>query len=812
MKKNSLVLITSILALAFNLEQAVSVEPPAIEWHKAYGDLVDDVGRAVLQTSDGGYIIAGYKQNWGDSYDTDAWLIKTDANGNKEWDKVFGGIYDDFFYSMVQTSDGGYALAGGTRSFGAGGTDFWLVKTDANGNMEWSKTYGQESNEWANSVIQTNDGKYVLAGQYYSDTQYGYQFRLIKTDASGEQEWIRTSGGPYNKTAVAKSVIQTSDGQYAVLGTAGSGMEVTGDDFWLVKVDSNGDVTWDKTYAWPGGWWEDHGNSLVQTQDGGYILAGTCREAGGINPDGWLIKTDGYGNVQWDKAYATGGSDGPKCVIQTNDGGYMFVGYFWPGYGYSDAWAVQTDNSGEVLWNQTYGAGGTSYGEIVNAVQQTSNGGYIMVGGTTSIGAGMNDVWLVKLESPASYSLIITAISGGTTAPAPGSYNYTVGSCVEVTAFPNANYVFYHWELDDSWNYFNPISVPIDSNHTLHAVFSSTTDSDGDGIPDDMDNCPYVYNPDQNDTDGTPIEDFVSYWKFNETNGTTALDSADENHGTIYGATQETGKVNSALNFDGEDDYVYINPDASLDITTELAVEAWVRPIASTGETQNIVRQGNFLNGKYRYGLRFLDSQTFSFDTHDGSNWYSTGESEHCSLGEWYHVVGVFKNGDYMKLYVNGQLSNESTNPSINTATEEPVYIGAELYYSTIWLWNGTIDEVAIYNRVLTPEEIRQHHQNGLEGHGYTAGDGIGNACDNCPNVYNPSQTDSDDDGIGNTCDEDCPNLNGLNPVDFIDFSMLAYDWQLTASNLPGDLDSDGTVDVNDLWIFVNYWLSDCYE
>jgi len=203
-------------------------------FNQTYGGTETDGAMSVVQTSDGGYAMAGVTDSSGAGM-TDSWLIKIDSAGNMEWNQTYGGTDYDDACSVVQTFDGGYALAGCTNSSGAGGDDFWLVKTDSAGNMEWNQTYGGPKREWAWSVVQTVDGGYAMAGQ---------------TNSSG------------------------------------AGMT----DSWLIKTDSAGNMEWNKTYGGPG---TDYGYSLVQTFDGGYALAGFTNSSGAGDHDFWLIKTDG---------------------------------------------------------------------------------------------------------------------------------------------------------------------------------------------------------------------------------------------------------------------------------------------------------------------------------------------------------------------------------------------------------------------------------------------------------------------------------------------------------------------------------------
>jgi len=335
------VLLVGVLTSAFNLvtvgvdvtasaqsSSSVSYQPPAAQWNKTYGGTGEDVARSIVQTSDGGYALAGYTDSFG-AGGQDSWLVKTDSNGNAQWNKTYGGIATDFANSVVQTSDGGYALAGDTVTFGAGGSNFWLVKTNSTGNVEWNQTYGGNGNEHADSLVQTADGGYALAGA--TDSSGFFDSWLVKTNSDGNQQWNKTYGGTDHD--YAHSIIQTADGGYALAGSTPSfGADST--DFWLVKTDSNGNAQWNKTY---GGIWGEDAQSLVETSDGGYALAGYHSAL-----DFWLVKTDSAGNAQWNKTYGGTGWDYAWAVEQTSDGGYALAGFTYSfGAGDKDFWLVK---------------------------------------------------------------------------------------------------------------------------------------------------------------------------------------------------------------------------------------------------------------------------------------------------------------------------------------------------------------------------------------------------------------------------------------------------------------------------------------
>jgi len=241
-KKSPKLLISVFLvaSLVLLIISTVSASSPSTTGDKLYGGELDDEAAAIVQTGDEGYAIAGTTFSYG-AGSSDFWLIKTDMDGNVEWTQTYGGAEYDAANAMVQTGDGGYAIAGQTYSFGAGDSDFWLVKVDSSGSLQWNRTYGTPTADESTSVIQTSDGGYALAG-YSTDSYASKNLWFVKTDSSGNMQWNRTYGG--SGSDYANSVVQTSDGGYALAGTTSSFSDDGQADFWLVKTDSSGNVEW----------------------------------------------------------------------------------------------------------------------------------------------------------------------------------------------------------------------------------------------------------------------------------------------------------------------------------------------------------------------------------------------------------------------------------------------------------------------------------------------------------------------------------------------------------------------------------------
>lgn len=355
-------------------------------------------GSASQQTFDGGYIIAALYDEPGFPINNDIILIKIDANSGLLWSKSFDLGSDDRAFSVQQTDDDangqkndGYIIGGWTWASGDA-VNFCLVKTDANGNMIWSKIFKGNINkdDRGGTIIQTNDGGYIIAGYTESFGAGSYDIYLVKTDASGNLSWSRTFGGAgsdYVYDEAEPSIQQTSDGGYIIVGTTSS-FGAGGTDVYLVKTDGSGNLTWSRTF---GGTGADNGYSVRQTTDGGYIIAGYTQSFGAGSNDVYLVKTDGSGNLSWSRTFGGAAGDNGYSVQQTTDGGYAITGGTGSfGSSFNDVYLVKTDGNGDLLWSRKYApGGGNEYGACVT---QTGDGGFFISG------LGGAGIYLIKTD------------------------------------------------------------------------------------------------------------------------------------------------------------------------------------------------------------------------------------------------------------------------------------------------------------------------------------------------------------------------------------------------------------------------------
>jgi hypothetical protein len=356
-------------------------------WKKTFGGSNTDTGVYSQQTSDGGYITVGTTC----SYGSGVWLIKTDRNGNELWNRTFGHFFD-VGKSVQQTIDGGYIIGGWTKGGSDIGRNIWLIKTDGDGNKLWDKTLTADSADEYLSVRQTTDAGYIMTSNMRTSISLGGVL-LIKTDSSGNMLWEKTFGESYLDSG--RSIQQTSDEGYIITGTY-QPWSANYPQVWLIKTDPSGNMQWDKTFGDSSDFVA--GNSVQQTNDGGYIIVGfRDSKTDYTNTDIWLIKTDFYGNKLWDKTFDRSKYDMGESVRQTSDDGYIISGWRVSSLDeYNrDLWLIKTDSNGNKLWDKTFTVNSDYTGDI--SVLQTSDGDYIITC-STRIGPDRN-VLLIKTDS-----------------------------------------------------------------------------------------------------------------------------------------------------------------------------------------------------------------------------------------------------------------------------------------------------------------------------------------------------------------------------------------------------------------------------
>ena len=439
-------------------------QAPGIQWQNTIGGNTTDLLWSIKQATDGGYILSGSSPSSisGDKTEnsngeSDCWIIKLDSIGNIIWQNTIGGSgKENVLFGMQQTYDGGYILGFYSQSNISGDKsennldtvcmpdctyDYWLVKTDASGNIQWQNTIGGDNDDELYSLQQTVDGGFILGGSSKSDlsgdktennwdtTNLTNDYWMIKTDSLGNIQWQNTIGG--NGFDWLYTIKQTTDGGYILGGRSGS--LVSGDktvasngndDHWIVKTDASGNIQWQKAIG--GGENEDI-RSIQLTADGGYILGGSSRsnisgdktennwDPSLVSHDYWVVKIDFAGNVQWDKTIGGNDFDVLYSIHNTADGGFILGGVSYSSisgdktevnwdtlFNTSDYWIVKIDSVGNILWQKSFGGTDT---DVLTCMQRTADDGYILGGysesnisGDKSEGShGYSDYWIIKL-------------------------------------------------------------------------------------------------------------------------------------------------------------------------------------------------------------------------------------------------------------------------------------------------------------------------------------------------------------------------------------------------------------------------------
>jgi hypothetical protein len=385
---------------------AVSLKAQTVQWAQTYGGTGQDGGESMILTSDGGIVIAGFKSAGPTSY-KDMLLMKTDASGNELWSRIFNLNLNDWARSIKQTSDGGFIISGMTE-INPQTHDPFLLKTDNQGNLQWvhQYDYGFGEDDRAHTVYQTSDGGYILAGQtWLFHGPFGnYDMYIIKTDANGNVQWTKIFFREEQGGDVALGVQQLNDGGYIIGGFTQSSEWAS----YIIRTDDSGNPVWSNIYP---GVWQSECYDIQSTPDGGFIYTGT--ESNFVtDTDVLLVKLNGSGVLQWKKIYGTVEADQGELLQQLPDGGFVIAGMSATQSTSYDMYVVRTNSSGDLLWSSRIG--GTSDDRAFSVVTNP-DGSHLISGWAWSYGQGSGDVYLVKIQDsvvPVELTNFSASVSG----------------------------------------------------------------------------------------------------------------------------------------------------------------------------------------------------------------------------------------------------------------------------------------------------------------------------------------------------------------------------------------------------------------
>ena len=370
-----------------------------VQFELSFGGINEDRAHSIIQTSDGGYAVAGFTSGFG-AVNLDMYITKFEADGSLQWSRTIGGLWREEAFEIIQTTDGGYAIAGYTHTFGqTSDEDMYIVKLDSLGTFQWHKAigafdFGERNREHANSIKQTNDGGYVLAGYTWRPPNSYYHIYIVKLDSSGNLQWERILGGP--SVDIAHSIIQTTDGGYAI---AGYSRTSNTDNFYIVKLDENGLFQWNTAV---GGSLDDRAYSIIQTADGGYAIAGETLSYSfsGANQNMYIVKLDSVGVLQWTRVVGGTQTDRARDIMQTTDGGYIAAGHTnsHASQSINRVYIVKLNINGELQWSKTVGG---TWSESSSSITQTRDGGFATAGFTLSYGTtpSVPNMYILKFDN-----------------------------------------------------------------------------------------------------------------------------------------------------------------------------------------------------------------------------------------------------------------------------------------------------------------------------------------------------------------------------------------------------------------------------
>ncbi|MGB2764754.1 MAG: CFI-box-CTERM domain-containing protein [Candidatus Aminicenantaceae bacterium] len=524
------------------------------QWARTYGGSAYDHPYLLQQTNDGGCIIAGNTSSVGGK--KNLLVLKLDSNGDVEWQKVYESVYYSYLISLQLTNDGGYVIGCQARSFDAHShlvqDEFWILKLDQSGDIDWQESIGRIINGFANSIQQTSDGGYIVAGNMSLTEHLDPDFFVLKLSSAGDIEWEKTFWTYWE--GIAKFIQQTSDEGYIITGRINSIQNM--EDAFVLKLFPSGEINWSREYGGMSesyAYYTEHANSIQQTIDGGYILTGSIEFFGAGAEDVLVLKLSRTGEIEWQRAYGGEDKDTAYSILQTNDGGYLIGGNTCSfGTGEEDFLIIKLSPSGGIEWQRTFG---TVFEDSACSIQESNNGGYIVTGSISSFSAGLYDFLVIKLfqdgnknfpcrfvnvpyiqtsdseeitsngdflsentdivheftlpdffpqitetigyELCSEKPLLAILSSGfGTTDPVPGTYIYDFGTEVSITAIPESGCRFSGWSGDVTGT-DNPITITLDSDKCIAANFIrqfTLTITSGEGGTTDPEPGTFIYD------------------------------------------------------------------------------------------------------------------------------------------------------------------------------------------------------------------------------------------------------------------------------------------------------------------------------
>jgi len=618
-------------------------------WSKSYGGVNADAGRAICETTDGGFIIAGFTYSLGQGY-ADAYVLKVDAQGVREWEKTFGGSNWDYAYDVIQTQDGGFVLAGYTASFGAGSKDVYAIKLGATGELQWEKTFGGAAIDVGKSVCELTDRSLLITGYTASYGAGEEDVYAIKLNSDGDELWSKTYGRGRSEMGAACRC--TADGNVVIAGSTGTEPFSSGNmDYYLMKIDPAGNLIWEKAFgnsisAHPYDW----ANAVVGARDGSFVITGNSDIRSPL--DVYAISADGEGNMGWQQHYGERFYDYANSIEQTSDGGFLICGAQKDNSTEDkNVCVIKTDSSGNEIWRKTFGDEGADW---ASDFCQTRDGCYAIVGHTKSFGAGDFDVLLLKITS--LYPRFNAAPTSG---HAPLTVEFADWSLGEIT--------------DWQWDF------------------------DSDGVTDsESQNPSWIY--------GEPGNYDV----------TLRIRNATQSDTIIISNLIQVFDGRSALLFDGSASKIICPASASLNITENLTAEAWIYPenwgpnsMIGFGRIMEKQQFSLFLIdsspafNKHCLALQLLHA--------GGARSISMSPDSSIQLNTWQHVAVTYAgNSSEVRMYVNGieQSVRFTVAPSGLIADNGGYDLIIGNNANNSYGFKGTLDEVRLWNAVKSQQQI----------------------------------------------------------------------------------------------------------